>query len=51
MKAIVRQIPTSLSFLDIALENGYYDQSHFNKDFKLFTGQTPTGFLRSASHW
>jgi AraC-like DNA-binding protein len=51
MKTIIDQIPTSPSFLDIAFENGYYDQSHFNKDFKLFTGQTPTDFLRSAPHW
>ena len=51
MKAVIRQKAASSSFLDIALENGYYDQSHFNKDFKLFTGQTPTGFFKSASYW
>lgn len=39
------------SFLDIAFENGYYDQAHFNKDFKNFTGLTPTDFFRSASFW
>jgi AraC-like DNA-binding protein len=51
MKAIIRQNPVPSSFLDIALENGYYDQPHFNKDFKLFTGQTPTDFFKSASYW
>lgn len=51
MKAIIRQNPASSSFLDTALENGYYDQAHFNKDFKLFTGQTPTDFFKSASYW
>jgi AraC-like DNA-binding protein len=38
-------------FLDLAFENGYYDQPHFNNDFKKFTGQTPTDFFRSASFW
>lgn len=51
MKAAIRQKSASSSFLDIALENGYFDQSHFNKDFKLFTGQTPTDFFKSASYW
>lgn len=30
------------ALLDIAIENGYYDQNHFIKDFKHFTGYTPT---------
>lgn len=29
-----------------ALECGYYDQSHFCKEFKFFTGSTPTRFFR-----
>jgi AraC-like DNA-binding protein len=29
-----------------ALECGYYDQSHFCKEFKFFTGRTPTRFFR-----
>lgn len=37
--------------LDLAFDAGYYDQAHFNKDFKLFTGQTPTDFYKSASFW
>ncbi|NBP68757.1 MAG: AraC family transcriptional regulator, partial [Cytophagia bacterium] len=39
------------SFIDMALANNYYDQSHFNKDFKRFTGQMPTDFFKSASYW
>lgn len=51
MKAIIGQNPAPASFLDMALENGYYDQPHFNKDFKLFTGLTPTDFFKSGQYW
>jgi AraC-like DNA-binding protein len=30
----------------VASQARYYDQSHFSKDFKGFTGHTPTDFLR-----
>ncbi len=32
--------------LEIALDNGYFDQTHFIKEFKRFTGNTPKEFLR-----
>lgn len=30
-----------------AVAHGYYDQNHFTKEFKLFTGQAPLAYLRS----
>lgn len=51
MKAIIGQNPTPASFLDMALDNGYYDQPHFNREFKLFTGLTPTDFFKSGQYW
>lgn len=51
LKAIIDQNTGSGSFTDIAFEHGYYDQPHFNKDFKLFTGQTPTEFFKSGLYW
>lgn len=34
---------------DVSYENGYADQSHFIRNFKQFTGQTPKGFYRQFS--
>lgn len=48
---IIQQCPRPVSSLDMALCNGYYDQAHFIKDFKTFTGLTPNIFFKSASFW
>lgn len=40
----LRQRPEA-GWLDVALQLGYYDQSHFISEFRQFTGQTPTGFF------
>lgn len=32
---------------DIAIEAGYYDQAHFNRDFKALAGITPGDWLRA----
>lgn len=34
-------LKTSMDFASIALESGFYDQSHFTKCFKEYTGVTP----------
>lgn len=37
------------SFAKLALDCGYYDQSHLNRDFKSLTGTTPTRFFRHST--
>ncbi len=51
MTSIINQKQQKQSLADIVFDAGYYDQPHFNKDFKLFTGLTPTQFFKSSSFW
>jgi AraC-like DNA-binding protein len=51
MKAIVETGRKGNSLTELALAAGFFDQAHFNKDFKLFTGQTPTEFFSVPPIW
>lgn len=37
------------SLTSIAYDCGYFDQSHFIREFKAFTGSTPSGYLLAGS--
>ncbi|WP_244147625.1 helix-turn-helix transcriptional regulator [Leptospira yanagawae] len=45
MSSAIREIPKYNSFTRLAYDFGYFDQSHFIKEFKSFTGKTPTQYL------
>jgi AraC-like DNA-binding protein len=49
MESIINSGQRKQTLTEVAYDSGYFDQSHFNKDFKLFTGQIPTDFFRSPS--
>ncbi len=43
IRRLRREGPASLA--EVARECGYYDQAHFNRDFRRFSGTTPTEIL------
>lgn len=40
---------SGVSPTQVALDSGFFDQSHFTKQFKRFTGTTPGSYVRSCS--
>ncbi len=49
LRNVVRLGEAGTDLTTIAHAAGYYDQSHFIKDFKQFTGQAPGSFFGSAA--
>lgn len=44
--AVLANLDNTKSLTDICYENNFFDQAHFIKDFKQFTGDTPENFKR-----
>lgn len=44
----LKKYPT-LSLTEVGYESGYYDQAHFNRDYKTYTGHSP-GEVVNAQH-
>jgi AraC-like DNA-binding protein len=51
MRSIINPGHHSGRLTDMAFEAGYFDQPHFNKDFRIFTGQSPRDFFKSPAFW
>lgn len=51
MRQLVQNHSAATSLTDLAHSAGYFDQAHFIKDFKSFTGQTPHDFFATARYW
>lgn len=43
---VLNNLDHTKSLTEICYENGFFDQAHFIKDFKQFTGDTPDNFKR-----
>jgi AraC-like DNA-binding protein len=46
LQRVLRMGPSSSDLTTLAMDAGYYDQSHFIRDFRAMTGQTPGSFFR-----
>lgn len=44
--AVLKDIGTMKSLTQLCYEYGFFDQAHFTKDFKQYTGDTPENFKR-----
>jgi transcriptional regulator GlxA family with amidase domain len=51
LRAIINPRQNTVPITSLALQAGYYDSAHFNKDFKSFTGQSPSEFFKKPVFW
>jgi AraC-like DNA-binding protein len=51
LKYLIENYTDAISFTEAAYSAGYYDQAHFIKDFRAFTGQTPHDFFKAPPLW
>jgi methylphosphotriester-DNA--protein-cysteine methyltransferase len=51
LRSLIERYPQAESLTDAAVTAGYFDQAHFIKAFKTFTGQTPTAFFNASPYW
>jgi AraC-like DNA-binding protein len=51
LRHLIKTYPSLSSLTEASYEAGYFDQSHFIKDFRGFTGQSPSGFFKNSRFW
>ncbi|WP_207510823.1 helix-turn-helix domain-containing protein [Longitalea luteola] len=51
LKNLIENYSSNVNLTDAAYSAGYYDQAHFIKDFRSFTGQTPHDFFKTPPLW
>ncbi|AEM71544.1 transcriptional regulator, AraC family [Allomuricauda ruestringensis DSM 13258] len=48
-ESVIKTNPDWTNLTEAAYNNGYFDQSHLNHDFKTFTGFSPTDFYKLST--
>jgi AraC-like DNA-binding protein len=43
---VLKELDQARSFTDLCYEHQFFDQAHFIRDFKQYTGDTPKNFRR-----
>lgn len=51
LRSVINQYSSEQSLTNMAHQAGYFDQAHFIKDFRSFTGQAPHLFFQSGGYW
>jgi AraC-like DNA-binding protein len=51
IRSLIDKAKDHKTLTELAYSYGYFDQSHFIREFKLFTGQTPSLFFKSPRFW
>jgi AraC-like DNA-binding protein len=51
LRHLIDHYTDATSLTNAAHTAGYFDQAHFIKDFRSFTGQTPHAFFKSPLYW
>ena len=51
IRSLIDSAKDHKTLTELAYHYGYFDQSHFIKDFKLFTGLAPSHFFKAPRFW
>lgn len=51
LRQLIRRYNSASSLTQAAYDAGYFDQSHFIRDFRQFTGQLPGDYFRTPQGW
>lgn len=51
LRNLITKYPGYASLTEATYQAGYFDQSHFIKDFRAFTGHAPKEFFNTARFW